>query len=66
MEKANEVKPAAPSGASPFKFRQMIQVGAESFYLITESGNLLYMRADAYNREEAKVTAVKVAWRDVE
>ena len=56
----NEIK----TNDTPFKFRQMVQVGAESFYLITELGDLLYMRADAYHREEAKVTAVKVDWRD--
>jgi hypothetical protein len=63
LEELNEKEIARDGGdkdSQKFKFRQMVQVGAESFYLINENGDLLFMRASQYEREIGKVAYVKI------
>jgi len=47
-------------GEAPIKFRQIVPVGPDTYYLITENGDLVFMRSSQYERDIAKIIPVKI------
>lgn len=45
---------------APIKFRQIVPVGPDTYYLITENGDLVFMRSSQYERDIAKIIPVKI------